>query len=136
MRAQHPAPAAAIRAPSALTASGLAHPPRAVQTRPPQLQRPSSKETQPGRDQITLVRRSSAQGRKGELQFFLQRIAGGLYVEREETPRLGIGTHLALCFIDRVSFERWCDDDAVRFEDPRLHQCLKRDGEALWQIEA
>ena len=44
--------------------------------------------------------------------------------------------HLALCFIDRASFERWCDDDAVRFEDPRLHQRLKRDGEALWQIEA
>lgn len=132
MSAQQPAPAAAISVPPSLAASEL---PGAAGRRPPPRQRPSSKESQPGRHQIDLVRRSSAHGRKGELQFFLQRIAGGLYVEREETPRLGIGTHLAVCFVDRGSFERWCDDDAVRFEDPGLHQRLKRDGEALWRIE-
>ena len=62
-------------------------------------------------------------------------MAGGLYVEREETPRRGIRTQLAMCFADRVSFEHWCNDDVARFEHPVLHQRLRRDAEALWQIE-
>jgi hypothetical protein len=129
MRPQHPAPAAAMAADPPFTAARGAG-------RTPLPRRPSAKENRPPSEQVTLVRRSSAQSQHGHLQFFLQRIAGGLYVEREETPRHGIRSHLAVCFVDWISFERWCDDDAVRFEYPVLHQRVKRDGQALWQIEA
>ena len=69
------------------------------------------------------------------MHFFLQRIAGGLYVEREESPRRGTRTSQSLVFGDRGSFERWCADDPVRFRHPLLHAQLKRDGDALWAVE-
>jgi hypothetical protein len=74
-----------------------------------------------------------AQGPQNALHFFIQRINGGLYVEREEIPRHGVRTCQALCFNDRASFERWCDDDPARFEHPLLHARLKRDADQLWR---
>lgn len=81
------------------------------------------------------IRRAEARSSEGEVHFFLQRIAGGLYVEREETPRRGTRTSQSLVFGDRGSFERWCADDPVRFRHPLLHAQLKRDGDALWAVE-
>jgi hypothetical protein len=107
----------------------------AANATPPRWQMPSSKENKTARDQIAPVRRSSAKGRLGQMQFFLQRIAGGLYVEREEAPSHGTRIQLAMCFADRISFEHWCNDDAMRFEYPVLHQRIQRDAETLWQIE-
>ena len=80
------------------------------------------------------VRRPAARGPQGELQFFLQRFNGGLYVEREEIPHHGTRTCQSLHFSDRAGFERWCDDDPARFEHPLLHARLKRDGDDLWRI--
>jgi hypothetical protein len=81
------------------------------------------------------ARRADAQGREGAVHFFLQRVVGGLYVEREEIPRRGARICQSLQFADRGSFERWCDDDPARFEHPLLHRQLKRDGDALWRME-
>lgn len=55
-------------------------------------------------------------------------IGRGLFVER--TQRRPLGTHLvqALVFDDGAAFERWCDADPLRFDDPGLHQRLLRDG--------
>lgn len=69
------------------------------------------------------------------LRLFLQRVAGGLYVEREEIPRHGTRICQSLHFSDRAGFEQWCDDDPARFEHPLLHARLKRDGDALWRTE-
>ena len=74
----------------------------------------------------------SAEGRRGEVRFFLQRVAGGLYVEREEIPRRGLRTQQSVQFADAEHFERWCDNDPIRFEHPLLHVSLRRDAEALW----
>ena len=82
------------------------------------------------------VRMSCAKGRTGEVHFLLQRIAGGLYVEREEIPRRGLRTLQSVHFTDAVEFNRWCDGDPVRFEHPLLHVNLKRDGDDLWRIDA
>ena len=71
----------------------------------------------------------------GSVRLFLQRVAGGLYVEREQTPRRGTHTCQLLHFSDRVRFEQWCDDDPTRFEHPLLHARLKRDGDGLWRID-
>ena len=74
----------------------------------------------------------SAEGRRGEVRFFLQRVAGGLYVEREEIPRRGLRTQQSVQFTDAEHFRRWCDNDPIRFEHPLLHVSLKRDADALW----
>lgn len=75
----------------------------------------------------------SAEGLKGEVRFFLQRVAGGLYVEREEFPRRGLRTQQSVQFADAEHFRRWCDNDPVRFEHPLLHVNLKRDADDLWR---
>ena len=77
-----------------------------------------------------------AGGSSVAVRFFLQRVAGGLYVEREETPRRGLRTLQSVQFASAAEFERWCDGDPVRFEHPLLHDRLKRDGDALWRIES
>lgn len=79
-------------------------------------------------------RRSSAQGQQGAVHFFLQRVKGGLYVEREEIPRHGTRVCQSLLFNERAHFERWRDDDPVRFEHPLLYRQLQRDAEALWGL--
>ena len=76
----------------------------------------------------------SAQGPRGEVRFFLQRVAGGLYVEREDIPRLGLRSNQSLQFADADEFRQWCDDDPVRFEHPTLHIDLKRQGGELWSM--
>ena len=85
-------------------------------------------------DPQNTVRRAETRGAEGSVQFFLQRINGGLYVEREEIPRHGTRTCQSLLFSDRAGFERWCNDDPARFEHPLLHARLKRDGDELWRI--
>lgn len=81
-------------------------------------------------------RHCSAQGPQGSVQFFLQRVQGGLYVEREEVPRRGIRVCQSLHFDERGKFERWREDDPIRFEQPLLYLQLQRDAEALWDIES
>lgn len=78
----------------------------------------------------------SAQGRLGLVQFTLQRVEGGLYVEREEIPKRGMRTLQSIAFIDAGAFEQWCDDDPVRFEQPLLHARLKSEAGQLWQVSA
>jgi hypothetical protein len=79
------------------------------------------------------ARTLSAEGRRGEVRFFLQRVAGGLYVEREEIPRRGLRTQQSVQFADAEHFKRWCDSDPIRFEHPLLHVSLKRDADELWR---
>lgn len=74
-----------------------------------------------------------ARGQRGELWFRLQRLPGGLYVEREEIPRRGIRHLQSLHFRQPGDFERWCGNDPVRFEHPRLHVDLQRDADRLWR---
>lgn len=80
----------------------------------------------------TGARTLSAQGREGEIRFFLQRVSGGLYVEREEIPRRGLRTQQSIEFDNAEHFRRWCDNDPIRFEHPLLHVKLKRDADDLW----
>ena len=72
----------------------------------------------------------------GFVQFFLQRVAGGLYVEREDIPGQGLRVMQLVQFADADSFDQWCDDDPLRFEHPLLHVQLKREGDALWRTDA
>lgn len=84
---------------------------------------------------VDIARNAGALGSEGAVHFFLQRVVGGMYVEREEIPRRGARICQSLQFADRSSFERWCDDDPIRFEHPLLHRQLKRESDALWRVE-
>ncbi|MCW5662893.1 MAG: hypothetical protein KIT35_03590 [Piscinibacter sp.] len=79
---------------------------------------------------------ASAEGRDGVIRFVLRRVAGGLYVEREELPRKGTRTSIAVEFPNRVCFERWCNDDPCRFTHPLLHQRIRRYADELWAFDA
>jgi hypothetical protein len=81
------------------------------------------------------VRIASAEGRDGVIRFVLRRVAGGLYVEREELPRKGTRTSISVEFADRDGFGRWCDDDPTRFESPLLYQRVRRDADELWEFD-
>ena len=67
------------------------------------------------------------------IQFTLQREAGGLYVERQDIPFRGLRVAQLISFADAAGFERWCDADALRFDDPLLHAQLKRAAQELWR---
>jgi hypothetical protein len=98
--------------------------------------RPASGQAQAG-PRVDPQRRRAirAEGRAGSVEFHLQRIAGGLYVEREDIPRRGLRTIQSIAFSDPGSFERWCDSDPIRFDQPLLHTQLKRAGGELWGID-
>ena len=138
MRPSHPAPnAAPLTRKDLVPLNGRPNDALSdVRTAPtPRRRHPAPRiEPGPGSEQKT-IRHAEARSSEGEVHFFLQRIAGGLYVEREETPRRGTRTSQSLVFGDRGSFERWCADDPVRFRHPLLHTQLRRDGDALWAVE-
>jgi hypothetical protein len=68
-----------------------------------------------------------------ELRLSLQRNSGGMYVERDQLPLRGIRVLQSPQFADAASFERWCDDDPVRFRLPLLHLAVKRSGAEFWR---
>jgi hypothetical protein len=86
-------------------------------------------------DQKT-IRCALERNNEKEVSFFLQRLVGGLYVEREVVPRGGTRTSQSVVFGDRSSFDRWFSDDPIRFRHPLLYARLKRDGDALWALDA
>ncbi|MBE7418411.1 MAG: hypothetical protein HS128_11805 [Ideonella sp.] len=81
------------------------------------------------------VRIASAEGREGVIRFVLRRVAGGLYVERDELPRKGTRTSISVEFKDRDGFGRWCDSDPSRFDSPLLHQRVRRAADELWEFD-
>ena len=88
-----------------------------------------------GHESGARVRIASAERRDGVLRFVLRRVAGGLYVEREELPRKGTRTSVSVEFADREGFVRWCEDDPCRFDSPLLHQRIQRDADELWKLD-
>ena len=81
----------------------------------------------------TETRALHAGGPQGEVWFRLQRLEGGLYVEREEITPRGLRYLQSVHFGSQSDFERWCDDDPIRFQHPRLHVELTRDAAILLQ---
>jgi hypothetical protein len=79
-----------------------------------------------GDDGLTLASKDAM------VAFALRATAFGLLIER--TQRQVVGTRLvqAMVFADRTTFDRWCDSEPMRFEDPMLYDRLRREGhEAL-----
>ena len=68
----------------------------------------------------------------GTLAFALLSTTTGLLVERRHCPANGPRTAQTMMFDDATQFDRWCESEPVRFNDPMLHGQLRREGhEAL-----
>lgn len=64
--------------------------------------------------------------------FDLRRASAGLLVERTQSRALGACLVQTMFFKDLRMFERWCDAEPTRFDDPMRFSQLRRDGhEAL-----
>jgi hypothetical protein len=66
----------------------------------------------------------------GALVFVLRPAASGLVVERTQRRPLGACFVQTLLFSDQDGFARWCEADAVRFDEPVLYDRLRREGHA------
>lgn len=68
----------------------------------------------------------------GLIGFVLRASLNSLVMER--TQRQAIGARLVQCMVfgDPGTFDRWCESEPIRFEDPVLYDRLRREGhEAL-----
>ena len=67
----------------------------------------------------------------GAVEYCLTPVPTGLFVERILTRNDNTRAVLATVFVDRASFNHWCDADATRFDYPLIYMSLRRDGNAL-----
>jgi len=64
----------------------------------------------------------------GILEFVVIRMSDGLLLERRHWPAAGLRTAQTMVFDNAKAFDRWCDTEPVRFNDPQLHMQLRREG--------
>lgn len=67
----------------------------------------------------------------GTLTFAVTRTSSGLLVERRNWPVDGLRIAQTMLFDSMISFDRWCESEPARFENPRLHAQLRREAHEL-----
>jgi len=70
----------------------------------------------------------------GTLAFAISSTASGLFVEKRHCPIVGPRTSFAMLFEDESTFDRWCDLEPTRFDDPLLSDQLRRRGHELFAV--
>ncbi|MFG6415076.1 hypothetical protein ACG02S_14345 [Roseateles sp. DC23W] len=64
----------------------------------------------------------------GTVAFAIARTPKGLLIEKRVCPSTGPRTSHAMLFEDRTTFDRWCDIEPTRSEDPLLCDLLRSRG--------
>lgn len=64
----------------------------------------------------------------GSVAFVLRPTSTGLLVERTQSRAPGPCLVQTMLFKDLSTFERWCDAEPTRFDDPMRFSQLRRDG--------
>jgi hypothetical protein len=64
------------------------------------------------------------------INFSLRATSLGLLLERTQTQLAGTRLVQSMVFVDQVTFERWCQSEPMRFDDPVLYDQLRRLGHA------
>jgi hypothetical protein len=67
----------------------------------------------------------------GKVSYALMSRRPGLLVERTTRGRADLLVSQTLFFSDCEAFDRWCDTDPIRFQQPLLHAQLKQRGGEL-----
>lgn len=78
--------------------------------------------------------RATTVGRR-ELRFLIYRVGKSLAVERRQRAEDGVASLAVLHFDHREAFDEWWREDALRFDNPILHQDLQRDATELWELD-
>jgi hypothetical protein len=68
------------------------------------------------------------------LSYVVQAVDSGLYVERRQRRPLGADVVQSMVFTSIDEFVRWCDAEPLRFDDPALHDRLRRRGEEFFGV--
>jgi hypothetical protein len=67
----------------------------------------------------------------GTLAFAVIGVSAGLMVERRQWLPAGIRLAETMVFDNATIFDRWCDSEPLRFDDPELHTRLRRAGHEI-----
>ncbi len=78
------------------------------------------------------LHRATASAAAAELSVTLHRRTGGVILEREERSSVGWRIAVVTAFTRPSAFEDWCADDPLRFEQPIVHQQVRRRAAELW----
>jgi hypothetical protein len=62
------------------------------------------------------------------IRFVLRTSPVGLLIERSQSGEIGFRLMQYMVFADPATFDRWCANEPLRFEDPMLHGQLVRHG--------
>jgi hypothetical protein len=74
---------------------------------------------------------SSLSTRDGTVAFHLRITPSGLLVERLQHRPVGCVLVQSALLFGSEAFRRWCDAEPIRFDDPGLHDRLRRHGDEL-----
>lgn len=66
-----------------------------------------------------------------QVRFVLHTSAGGLLVERSQSGDVGLRLTQYMVFADSATFDHWCENEPLRFDEPLLHGQLLRHGHDL-----
>lgn len=76
--------------------------------------------------------RSVLVSKDGTIAFAISRTRSGLFVEKRSCPVTGPRISLAMRFEDESVFDRWCNLEPTRFDDPLLCDRLRRLGHEIF----
>lgn len=67
----------------------------------------------------------------GTVAFFMLPTSDSLVVEKRSSPSTGQRMAQVIAFENASQFDRWCDNEPIRFVDPMLYDRLRRQGHDL-----
>ena len=70
----------------------------------------------------------------GRTVFAISRATTALVIERRYCPREGLRISQLMLFDDETMFDRWCDNDPIRLEDPLLADQVRRRGHEFFAV--
>ncbi|MCE4558010.1 hypothetical protein [Pelomonas cellulosilytica] len=87
---------------------------------------------------VGLIRTTDNQGAcllisaDGTTAFVISQTSAALVIEKRHCPSEGPRTSHVMLFEDASAFDRWCDIEPARFDDPLLCDQLRRRGHAFF----
>ena len=84
---------------------------------------------------LASIQKVAASGAADAVRVALQRRTDGVLLQIEERAAGGGRVFVVAAFTEPSAFEAWSSDDPLRFEQPIVHQQLRRQAAELWRID-
>lgn len=98
------------------------------------LARASACQATPAAAYACTVRSAAISGSTGAVTATLHKRGHRILLELDERRPDGCRVVVVTTFSDSTSFESWCANDPLRFEQPIVHRELRRKAEELWRL--